>query len=336
MKNAKPIRRIIIGAISLLVIFLYGTLGFHWIEGYDVLDSIYMTTITVSTVGYGTLQELSDAGRLFTVSLIVLSSGIFLYVITSLTTFILEGEMQQILNRYRQSKIVSKLQNHFIICGLGRNGREAAREFIRQDQAFVIIEQNEEVLEEFLSHHKCHVVRGDATHDDVLERANIRRASGLISALATDAENVYISLTAREMNPKIKIIARASNPSSISKLKRAGANDVIVPNKIGGQKMANLLTRPALVEFVDLISGEGNPDLHLMDIPCEGQTKLVGKTLRELNIRSRTGVLVLGFKHGDQAVALNPTADDEIQSEDRLFILGTDIELEAFQKAFIS
>jgi voltage-gated potassium channel len=178
-------------------------------------------------------------------------------------------------------------------------------------------------------------VRGDATHEEILERANISLARGLVSSLSTDAENVYIALTAREMNPKLEIVARASSESSISKLMRAGANKVIVPNLIGGRKMANMITRPALVEFVDLITGEGNPDLHLEEVPCGEHQKLVGHTLAELGIRARTGVVIVGFKRGIKLVELNPPATEPLTAQDRLFMMGTDQQLKRFRETFM-
>ena len=331
------LRRIIQALGFLLTTTIIGIIGFMLIEGYGIVDAIYMTVITMSTVGFGTLKELSEEGKIFSVILIIISTSTFLYAITTITTFVIEGEFRNMFNRYQVSQKVTKLKNHIIICGLGRNGREAAIELLNQKQEFVVIDQNEEVIREFNTEiHEILAIRGDATHEEVLEQANIHTARGLVSSLSTDAENVYIALTAREMNPKLDIVARASHESSISKLQRAGANKVIVPNLIGGRKMANMLTRPALVEFVELISGEGNPDLHLEDVPCANHPQLIGKTLAELHIRARTGVLVLGFKRGKENVQLNPPAKDKIREEDLLFVLGTDAELEEFREIFLS
>lgn len=337
MDSTSSIRRILKATSLLLTTSVIGIIGFIVVEGYDLVDAIYMTVITMSTVGFGTIGSLSDGGKVFSILLIIISTSTFLYAITTITTFVIEGEFQHVFNRYKVNQKVTKLKDHIIICGLGRNGREAAIELIRQKQEFVVIERSEEVIEEFYSEiQEILVIRGDATHEEVLEQANIHNAKGLVSSLSTDAENVYIALTAREMNPKLEIVARASHESSISKLKRAGANRVIVPNLIGGRKMANMLTRPALVEFVELISGEGNPDLHLEVIPCANHPALIGKTLAELHIRSRTGVLVLGFKRGEQQVTLNPPVQDNIRGEDRLFVMGTDTQLADFRAIFLS
>ena len=329
----------ILFAVSLLAgTSMIGTIGYVMIEDYEVLDAIYQTVITMSTVGFGTVTELSPGGKVFSILLIIMSAGIYLYAITTITTFVIEGEVQQLFNRYKANKIVQKLSNHIIICGLGRNGREAAIELIRQKQTFVVVERDQGVIDDFMQTHEEEIlaIKGDATHEEVLEQANIHKARGLISSLSTDAENVYITLTARQMCPHLQIAARASHESSISKLKLAGANKVIVPNLIGGRKMANMITRPALNEFIELVSGEGNPNLHLEVFDCNNLPQLVGKTLAELGIRAKTGVLVLGKKHANRAVELNPTARDKIESNDKLFIMGTTQQLADFKKEFLS
>ncbi|GAB4420536.1 MAG: potassium channel protein [Bacteroidia bacterium] len=317
MKSRHAISKLRQSLLLLLGTLLLGVAGFRLVEDYTLLDALYMTIITMSTVGFGTLGELSGEGKLFSVLLIVISTGTFVYAVTTLTTFVIEGEIRQLFNSYQFNKKVSKLRDHIILCGLGRNGREAALELIRQQRPFLIIETDEKVIAELAQHHPDLLfVKGDATHEEILTSANIAHARGLISALSSDAENVYITLTARGLNPYLFIIARASNASSVSKLRRAGADHIIVPNMIGGRKIADLITRPARVEFIDLITGAGNPDLHLEDIACAGHPKLLGRTLAELHIRSHTGVLVLGYKRGEREVELNPNATVPIAPED--------------------
>ena len=331
----KSFRRIFLSLAFLIGTSLIGIAGFRLTEGYGFIDAFYMTVITMSTVGFGTLGELSQEGKLFSIVLITISASTFVYAITTLTSFVIEGEVQQVFNKYRTNKKVKTLSEHIIICGLGRNGREAAQELDWQGIPYIIIEDDEEVIEEFVVHYpKALVVKGDATQEEVLENANIKKAQGLISALSSDAENVFITLTAREMNPALKIVARASLEATITKLKRAGANQVILPHVIGGRKMANLLTRPALVEFVDMITGQGNPDLHLEEINCHQHPKLVGKTLGELELRSRTGVAVIGRRSGGSDIELNLHAGSKIEEYDRLFILGKAEQIEHFRKLF--
>ncbi|RMG71016.1 MAG: potassium channel protein [Bacteroidetes bacterium] len=329
------IRQLVQASALLLFTSLFGTIGFVLIEGYTLVDAIYMTIITMSTVGFGTIRDLTTEGKIFSIFLIIISAGTFIYAITTITTFVVEGEIRQVFNLYQVNRKVAKLKNHIIICGLGRNGSEAAAELLRQGQPFVIVESNQAVIADFRQHHDVLIVKGDATQEDVLEEANIQAARGLVTALSTDAENVYITLTARGMNSRLYIVARASQEASISKLRRAGANRVIVPNMMGGRKMVNLITRPALVEFVDLISGTGPTNLHLEDIPCAPYPKLLGSTLAELHIRSHTGVLVLGLKRGDHPVELNPRASEPLRGEDRLFVLGTDEQHAAFRSRYL-
>ncbi|MEO0898914.1 MAG: potassium channel protein [Bacteroidota bacterium] len=336
MDFSLPVRRIIQATAMILVILVAGITGFVLIEGYTFLDALYMTVITMSTVGFGTIQKLSGGGKVFSIILIILSTGTVLYAFTTITTFVVEGEMRHLLNTYQLNKKVSKLKDHYIICGMGRNGREAALEFERQNTSFVIIEQDEEIIEEYTLLHPDYLfIKGDATHEEVLEQANIQRAKGLVSSLSTDAENVYITLTARGMNPRLNIVARASNESTINKLKRAGADHVIIPNMIGGRRMANVLTRPALMEFVDMVSGEGDQQLHLEEIDCQDSEALCGHTLAELHIRSKTGVLVLGAKKADGQLELNLQASRKINKGDRLFILGTDEQLSEFKEVYL-
>ncbi|MEL6256306.1 MAG: potassium channel protein [Bacteroidota bacterium] len=336
MELRYSIRRILFAIGLLLMISVIGTIGFASIENLSWGDAIYMTITTMSTVGYGWETEPSTAGKTFSVFLIVISAGTFIYAVGTLTTFIVEGEMRQILNRYQYSRKVKELKDHIIVCGLGRNGREAVKELLEQEQSFVVVEKDEDVIEQFIrENEEILVVNGDATLEEVLERANIHTAKGIISSLSSDADNVYITLTARGMKPSLNIVARANYEHVIPKLRRAGANHVIVPNLIGGQKMANVLTRPALVEFIELISGQGNSSLHLKDILCEGYSEMIGKSLAELNIRSKTGVLVLGYKRGYQGITLNPNVKEKLTERDRLFIMGTPEQLEKFQEEYL-
>jgi len=337
MEFRQSIRRLLFAVGLLLLISVIGTIGFAYVEGLSLGDAMYMTITTMSTVGYGWDKEPSMAGKLFAIFLIIISTGSFIYAVGTLTTFIVEGEMRQILDKYKFSKKVKELSDHIIVCGLGRNGREAVLELIDQEEPFVVIEKDQEAIEVFLSEtHEILFIHGDATHEEVLERANIHLAKGLISSLSSDADNVYITLTARGMNPGLNIVSRANYENAIPKLRRAGANKVIVPNLIGGKKMANEITPPALVELIDLISGQGNSDLVLEDVLCEGHKKLLGRSLMVLKIRSRTGVLVLGYKRGYSKITLNPNVEEKLSEQDRLFLMGTKSQLEKFHEVYLN
>lgn len=337
MEYSPTIRRLFISLVLLMILSIVGFSGFILIDGFAPVEALFMTVITMSTVGFGTVRDLSPNGMIFASFLIIASAGTFIYAITNLTTFVVEGEIKDVFQQYQTRKKVKLVKDHIIICGLGRNGREAAEELLRQKQSFIVIDQDEQVIRDFLDHHPDSlIIMGDATQDEVLDRANIQHARGLITSLSTDAENVFITLTAREMNPRIALIARASLPSTIKKLKRAGANEVILPNLIGGRKMVNLITRPAMVEFVEMVSGQSGMDFHLEVFSCANHDQLVGKTIAELNVRSRSGATIIGLKHGDERVELSPPANHQITAEDRLFILGKDAQIDQFKAVFLS
>lgn len=326
-------------ALSLMLFtVILGIIGFHFVEGYALLDAVYMTFITMSTVGYEVIGEngLSDGGKVFVIFLIIFTLGTFTYAIARVTTFVVEGEIQNLLKGYRVNRDINKLKDHIIICGLGRNGRQAAMELGEEGVQFVVIEHDLEVIEGYLKEHpKDLVMKGDATDEESLKQANIALARGVITALSNDASNVYATLTIRQLNPNVKVVARADNESTISKLEVAGANHVILPNVLGGRKMAKVLTKPALMNFVDLITGQGQNHLNLEQVNCEETPALIGKTLRELNIRMKTGVLVLGMQYADGRFQLNPNANEVIDPSEKLFIIGTEEQLEKFRAEYI-
>lgn len=338
MFNNKIVRSLATALTMLFVTLCVGVSGFYWVENLSLIDSVYMTIITMSTVGYETLGEngLSDEGKLFVIFLIIFTLGTFTYAITTLTTLLVEGEMQKLVKGYRVNKEISKLKDHIIICGLGRNGSQAARELDLENVPYVIIERDPGVIENHLALQPNSLVfAGDATQEEVLEAVGIRAAKGVISALADDADNVYVTLTIRQINPKVQVVARASNESTISKLKVAGANRVILPNLLGGRKMAKIITKPALMDFVDLITGQGQFHLNLEQVDCLDNGKLVGKTLRELDIRSKTGVMVLGTQDAEGNFALNPDVNKVIHGKERLFVIGSDDQISKFRREFI-
>lgn len=334
MESRPSLRKIYVSLGVLLAVSLVGVGGFRVIEQYSWIDAVYMTAITMSTVGFGVVRELSPEGKLFSIFMILISASTFVYGITTLTTFIVEGEIKDIFSKYRIKRKVSKLTQHTIVCGLGRNGSEAVEELKWQQQPFVAIERDLDVIASFQGEKDILIIEGDATREEVLEEANIREAKGLICALSSDAINVFVTLTAREMNPHMKIVSRAASESAISKLRRAGANQIILPHVIGGRKMTNLITRPALVEFIDNITGEGNPDMHLEDLLCEKYPKLIGKTLAELQIRTRTGISVVGIKKENRELEMNVNAHESLSKGDTLYILGNSRQLQSFYDLF--
>ena len=338
--SVNPVVRKLLKAFAmLLAIIMIGVTGFHWIEGYDFIDSLYMTIITMSTVGYEVLGDrgLSFEGKIFVIFLIIFSIGTFLNVVSVITSFIVEGEVRSLFKDYKVNKESTKLRDHVIICGLGRNGREAALELLSYGTPFIVVEKDKDTIERFLESHPEGILllEGDAIEDEVLEKAQIMYAKGVITSLPDDAANVFVTLTARELNPNIEIVARASNESSITKLRKAGANRVVLPNYLGGRKMAKIMTQPALVDFVDMITGQGQFHMQLEEIGCANQSLLLGKSFRELNIRSQVGVLVLGIQDRTGKFELNPSADKKLESGDRLFILGSESQVKAFRSKYL-
>ncbi|MBN8572010.1 MAG: potassium channel family protein, partial [Ignavibacteria bacterium] len=226
------------------------------IEKYSLVDAFYMTTITITTTGFGEVYPLTSGGKIFTSILCITSIGAALYGITTLTSFLVDGEILKLLKNYNMNKQINGLKNHVIVCGFGRNGKQVCEELVKENRSFIIIECNEERLEYIKEFKNYLFIDGDATNDDILIKANIKDAKALITTLPTDPDNVYVVLTAREMNPTITIVSRASDESSESKLKRAGANNVIMPERIGGTHMATLVTKPDIMEFIALITGQ--------------------------------------------------------------------------------
>ncbi len=314
------------------MIVLVGSIGFAIIEGYSFVDSLYMTMITVSTVGFREVYPLSEGGKIFTVLLIIFSFGIFGYVITSITRLVVEGALQQSYKQYQVKKKIIKLENHVIVCGYGRNGYQACVELKEHGEKFIILEKRDHVITRILEEPSLLYVQGDASSEEVLDVAQIRKAKALITALPNDADNIFVVLTAREMNPKLKIISRASDFRSDLKLRHAGATNVIMPDRIGGQRMAKLVTQPDVVEFVEYILLQKSKEVKLTEIECnliseENSTK----TIQELNLRKKTGANLMGLKTPEGTYIFNPSPQIKISREDKLFVLGTDEQVGLFR-----
>ncbi len=311
--------------LALILIFsnlFFGMAGFMMVEGYDLNDAFYTTIIILSTVGLGVVHQLSPEGRIFVSIFVVTSISIFAYALSIVTSYIMEGELQRYLKFRKVQKKIDTLDGHVIVCGYGRNGRQACEQLRSHNQPFVCIETNDKLIAELREDEKILFVDGDATKDEILMEAGIGKASALITTLPNDAANVFVVLTARELNPTLKIISRASEDSSEGKLRRAGADNVIMPDKIGGTHMATLVTRPDVLEFLDHITGKIN--IRLEEILC---SKLNDhhhyKTIRELEIRNRTGANLIGFKTADGEYIINPDPDTDLQPDAKLFVLGT-------------
>jgi len=322
MKLRSFFSRIYLAIFFIFLIFLVGIFGFHWIEDYAFIDAFYMTVITVSTVGFTEVHPLSETGRLFTSLLIIFSISIYAYAISVLTSYFLDGELKLFLKDYKVFKKINKLSGHTIICGYGRNGKEAVRKLQAHNKDFVVIEFNPERITE-LKEQEILVAEGDATLDSTLDKANIQSAEALITTLPKDADNVFIVLSAREQNDDLIIISRASESKSDSKLKKAGANNVIMPDKVGGSHMASLVITPDVVEFLDNISVEGTGDVNLEELTVNDFPEHdVVRTLRDLEARYKTGCTVIGYRTTIGDYVVNPCPDTVLEPNSKLFVLG--------------
>ena len=300
-----------------------GSVGFVLIEGYSWVEALYMTVITVSTVGFGEVRELSEEGMLFTSILIMGSLGTFAYSISALTTYFVNGEYRTTFKEARLKQEVEKLSNHVIVCGTGRVGEMAVQELLDHNTPVVIVENDVEKADS-LSAEGHIVISGDATRDENLASAGITKAKSVITTLPSDAQNLYVVLAAREMAPNIHIVSRASKLNSVSKLRVAGANNVIMPDKVGGAHMASLVVMPDVIEFLDHLKIQGADDINLEEIPVNVLPQgLKTATLGELDARNRVGVNVVGVKQSDGNFIINPGRDTPLDDACKLFVLGT-------------
>jgi voltage-gated potassium channel len=316
------LRKVYISLSLVFVTIVIGVIGFRMIEGYSFSEAAYSTVIVLSTVGLGAVRPLSEEGRWFVTFLIIFSIGIFAYGISMVSTFVFEGELQRYFKYRKVEKKIELLKDHVIVCGFGRNGKQACEQLESHGQLFVAIEMDPKIIAEMREINNLLFIEGDATKDEVLIQAGISHARAIISSLPNDAANVFVVLTARELNSKLKIISRASEDSSEGKLKRAGANNVIMPDKIGGTHMATLVTRPDVLEFLDYITGKIN--IRLEEILYSNlNDRLKGKSIRDLEIRNKTGANIIGFKTGDGDYIINPEPDTIMKPDAKLFVLGT-------------
>ena len=299
-----------------------GTFGFMLVEGWNFFESFYMTIITISTVGFNEVNVLSDAGKLFTSFLIITSFGTFAYALTSITSYIVGGEYKKYFQDYKSLKIAQNMENHTIVCGYGRVGKQAAHDLRFYKRSYVVVERNPEITED-PANSEIPFVKGDSTDDQVLLKANINKATSLITALPKDADNLFVVLSAHELNPKLKIISRASSYSSMRKLRIAGANNVIMPDTVGGAHMASLVMNPDIMEFMDLIKVSGKASVNLEEITFnELPDDLKFTTISELEKKSLSGCNVIGYRSEDGEYIINPSADTKIMPNSKLFVLG--------------
>jgi len=319
----------------LFTITAIGVLGYMFIDDYSFIDALFMTVITVSTVGFNIIDPLNPAAKIFTVFLILSSIGTFMYAATIITKFIVDG---QFLIQYKHNQVykkISKLSGHVIVCGYGRNGRQAVQKLIDYNRPFVVIENNSERIEKLSEKNEILFVEGNATEDEFLVKAGVERASHVITTLPSDSDNVFVVLSCKQFNPNLTIISRAADENSRSKLKIAGASNVIMPTKIGGDHMASLVVTPDVVEFLDNLSVDGEnhtniKEVHIEDVKVEGKKA----TIRNFDLRRKTGVTVIGLKSADGEYHVNPDGDTELLPGSKLIVLGQAFQIEKLEEMY--
>jgi voltage-gated potassium channel len=320
----KNISNVYIALGLLLGIIVIGVTGYIFIEDMTFTQAFYMTIITIGTVGFREVKPLSDLGMYFTSFLIIFSIGIFGYAVTTLIQYVADGTFRNIYIHKKVKRKIEHLKNHVVVCGYGRNGRQAVSELLQHNVPVVVIESNEQIMEDAEETPNLLYLQGDATHDDILNNCHLKSAKALITTLPVDAHNLFVVLTAREINPRMAIISRASDEHSDVKLKRAGATNVIMPDRIGGQRMAKMVVQPDIVEFLEFMMLQSMESVALEEIFCTDiSDRFNGIPLREFDRQNDSGANIIGMKRSDKSIVINPLPELILTPQDKIFALGT-------------
>ncbi|MDO6737253.1 TrkA family potassium uptake protein [Wenyingzhuangia sp. 2_MG-2023] len=322
------------GLFLFAVVLLIGTLGFFTAFDYSWLDAFYMTIITTTTVGFGEVRPLDDWGKIFTIVLLLMSVGVYGYLVTVISDFFSNNVLMEAFRIKKELKEIAKLEKHTIICGFGRNGRQSYEKLKKFKKTCVVIEQDDNFIENPI-YEEIQFVKGDATNDDVLRNAGIEKAANLITALPSDANNLYVVLSARQINGKLNIVSRANDENATKKLKIAGADHVIMPDKLGGEHMASLLVTPDLVEFVNRINMEGDSNANLEEIGVDELPKeYMMKSIQDLDVRRNSGCNVIGFITEKDEYIVNPSSKMILKPHCKLIVLGRPEQIEKFKEVY--
>lgn len=320
-------------SIGIASIVIFGTAGYMLVEGWSILDSLFMTIITITTIGFEEVHKLTPEGQIFTIILIISSLGIVTYGISDLFKTMMEGNLNKFLKVIRLNKMLTNLHNHYIVCGAGETGKSVIKELQRAKVKYVVIDSNQEKVESLLEL-KIPIFHGDATHDEMLERMKIKSAKGVITALNNDADNVFAVLSCRELNPHLHIVARSIEPSSEAKLKKAGADVVVSPNEIGGQRMAVLALNKEITKVMDVVStNKDETAVNIFEIRIDRHSSLVGNSLQDANVRVKTGLTVIAIIRANERY-LNPSPEIVFEIDDKLIVLGGEEQVEKFKEIY--
>jgi len=316
-------KRTILVLLMLAVLLTVGVLGYMATLEVGFLDALYMTVITISTVGYTEVAQMTPQAKLFSILIIFCGVGIAGYGLTSVVAVLVEGSIRNYWRTRRMEKKIAKLEGHYILCGAGETGEIVIEEFVKKNIPFIVIENNKTNCEALIQKGLL-VIQGDATEENILSTANIEKAAGLVCTMAKDSENVFTVLTARQMNKNLYIISRSVEKHAPEKLKKAGADKTISINEIGGRRIASLITRPTIISFLDVITQMGDIELDLEDVVIQKSSSIEGKTLKEMRIPERIGLIVIAAKkHNSSAIIFNPSSDDCFEVGDTMLVLGT-------------
>jgi voltage-gated potassium channel len=324
----RTLKQLKAGAFFLLITLVIGSVGFMLLEHWDFLDSIYMTIITITTTGFEEVHPLGQSGRIFTIILLIMGIGSIAYTGGRAAQLLIEN---QIIRRKRMSKKLEVLKDHYIVCGYGRMGRYICEELSTAKVGFIVVDNESEKIDRLIDMNYLYL-NGDATSDEVLTMAGVMRAKGLVAVLSSDAENVFTTLSAKVLNPNLYVVARAIEEETESKLKKAGANRVVKPYEIGGSRMAELLLRPGVIEFIDIVARERNVDLSMEEFVVSANSGMIGKTLAELPIRKDLNIIIVSINKFKGGFIYNPKSSTVIEKDDKLIALGEKANLAGLSK----
>jgi len=317
------IRKSILGISIMIAILLIGTIGYMLLEGWNCFDALYMTVITLTTVGYSETHELGRTGKAFTLILILVGVGLLFYIISMITEFVVEGRIREILGRHKLEKQIKRLKNHYIICGYGRVGQIVCDIFSSKSLKVVVIDKDPDRIEQ-LQKNDLLYVEGEATDEASLIEAGVERANTLVTALGTDVDNLYVTLSARGLNPGLFIMGRSGGIGSGRKLLRAGADKVVSPYRIGARRMARMILHPTTTDFLELLRNEKIKKFQLEEIPVGSSSDLIGVSLEDLSIRQNLKLNIVAIKKAEGDILFNPSSKEMVEAGDTLIAIGSD------------